>query len=143
MFYDTRCRSIPLWCVDRRVLKIIDFSISAPCDFLGVLLERTAATYCTRNYRPPELWKPDVQLGDVCWAVDVWSVGCTVFEVATNRFLVNGTDSKEVAAHLQALLRVNPFTPTEMWHRVKLAASLSNIVRDAVHRTPCLRKLPK
>ncbi len=76
-----------LWNEEEQLLRLVDFSLSEPWPILaGHQLQRT---YCTWPYRPPELaGASEDASGGVSPAVDVWSLGCVLYEAALRRPLV-------------------------------------------------------
>ena len=55
----------------------------------------------TANYRPPELWRQKVTMFTKCFAVDVWSFGCTMLELFRGKFLMKGKTLKDFEASVQ------------------------------------------
>jgi len=64
-------------------IKIADLGLSRYTDGGNPGHMNTAV--CAPYYRPPELLSPSAKTYDT--SVDMWSVGCTLYEVATNRVL--------------------------------------------------------
>ncbi len=72
-----------LWAAAARHLQIIDFGCAVPHPLLDDDYDDSA---CTGPYRPPEL-EHGARKPLLLPAVDVWSLGCTVFEAASGKVL--------------------------------------------------------
>ena len=77
-----------LWCVVRRELKLADFGM---CEYIpGYGPSIRFPMYVTASYRAPELWHT-AQRNLSKWlgpAVDLWSFGCILYEVAVGKILM-------------------------------------------------------
>ena len=77
-----------LWCVVRRELKLADFGMSEYIPGYGPSIR--FPMYVTASYRAPELWHA-AQRDLSKWlgpAVDLWSFGCVLYEVAVGKILM-------------------------------------------------------
>ena len=77
-----------LWCVVRRELKLADFGMSEYIPGYGRSIR--FPMYVTASYRAPELWHA-AQRDLSKWlgpAVDLWSFGCVLYEVAVGKILM-------------------------------------------------------
>ena len=86
-----------LWRAAERRLFIIDFGLAEPFhqESAANLISKV---YATEAYRPPELWgAPAIDLPRLLGpAVDVWSYGCAVYEMATAQPLMAGIHTREI-----------------------------------------------
>jgi len=86
----------------------------------------TSRCRCPRYYRAPEIIlgapKPD-------FGIDVWSVGCTLYEMATGRVLFPGRDNNKCAAGGGVGRRGKP-TPRRMSRTRSLSISLFTVAFD-------------
>lgn len=72
---------------DKESVKICDFGTAFPQDEANIV-EYLVARY----YRAPE-----IILGcNIDYSIDVWSIGCTLYEMVTGEFLFPGKDNNEV-----------------------------------------------
>nr|QBK93739.1 MAG: putative serine/threonine protein kinase [Pithovirus LCPAC406] len=54
------------------------------CDFgLSKLISKEQVLSCSPEHRPPEVWR----YGDVSTSIDIWGLGCTIFEIIYGRTL--------------------------------------------------------
>lgn len=81
-----------MWQEDIQASYIIDFSLVEPVPPQKEALK--SVDYCTPPYRPPEIWK--VWHGALQPAVDTWSFGVTVYELATGCSLFKAADSVQM-----------------------------------------------
>ncbi len=62
------------------------------CDFgLSKLTSREQVLSCSPEHRPPEVWR----YGDVTTSIDVWGLGCTIFEMMYGRTLFEEASKKD------------------------------------------------
>ena len=93
--------------------------------------------YCTRNYRAPEIYTEVLKRENVTTAVDIWGLGCIVFEARTNKMLVSGVCGKQVRQSLKDLLERKPFNaPTMLKRRIELAAAEAKFLRRCLEPNP-------
>ena len=83
-----------LWRTLDNKIAVVDFGLSEPIGSPRPLRD----TYCTLNFRPPELWglpgPPTPQLLQP--AVDAWSFGCTWWQMIVGDAFFPGTREKDV-----------------------------------------------
>lgn len=88
-----------LWCCNQRCLKLADFGMAEfrfPPEVQGISTLRYAE-YVTTNYRAPELWglrTPNELAISLKPAVDLWSYGCVIYEVACAQILMRPLHSR-------------------------------------------------
>eukprot|EP00438_Fugacium_kawagutii_P035701 Skav234660 [mRNA] locus=scaffold1131:235893:236621:- [translate_table: standard] len=91
-----------LWSRSQRYLKLADFGMAEfrfPATGMGTSTMRFAE-YVTNLYRAPELWDLEsTKELTTCLkpAVDMWSYGCVVYEVATAQILMRGLHARSSA----------------------------------------------
>ena len=141
-----------LWREDSCKLMLCDFGLSEP----GPGQLRPAprmVQYVTELFRPPELleadetWPVDLLQQALTPAVDLWSYGCTVFEVATGRALMKPFSEqgpKQVIKVWRELFSpVPPDCQDSVLHwrlskRLEGAGEWMNLVKAACH--PCAKR---
>ena len=89
---DLKTRNV-LWDAADRHLHIIDLGMAE----VFPVRKPSYAKYVTETYRPPELWASFCILKLVP-AVDVWSLGCVIFEVAMGKPLFEDSPGQAVSA---------------------------------------------
>ena len=98
---------------------------------LGVPSPR-CQVYCTAGYRAPELWTSETTPLMLLPAVDVWSYGCTIYEVVVNRPLVAPLDRHGVRVVTESTLQLHLAVKT--WCNSWKAKRGSDDQRYAVER---------
>ena len=86
------------------ILKLADFGMSKALTCVGVTGKTTMVV--TLWYRPPELLYGGEEYGK---AIDMWSVGCVIYEILTGEVLFKGDD----AMNMILLITERLGTPTE------------------------------
>lgn len=119
------------------VAKFIDFGLSEIMDERGGVREPTCTAYCTRNYRCPEIYVNDAEVMRLGLgaAVDVWSMGCTLFELRSTVRLIDGAGPREVQSSLKQYIGgfSGPFgSNSYATRRLSLAGSWAKFLRRAV-----------
>ena len=89
---DLKTRNV-LWDAADRHLHIIDLGMAE----VFPVRKPSYTKYVTETYRPPELWASSCIL-KLRPAVDVWSLGCVIFEVAMGKPLFEDNPCQAVAA---------------------------------------------
>eukprot|EP00435_Cladocopium_sp_Y103_P033833 s4114_g8.t1 len=91
-----------LWCPHQKVLKLCDFGMAEPVSMVHAQAQPRFCEYVTPGYRPPELWHVGAEShalrAALTKAVDVWSFGCVVFEIATGKTLMYPKDRRQVSS---------------------------------------------
>lgn len=112
-------------------LKLIDFSIAQKRKgFLGKLFSRKTKVQGTRSYIAPEQIRGEA----VDDKADVYSLGCTLFELVTGRPPFTGASSNEL---LTKHLRASPPGPESV--NPNVTAEFSSLVRCMMAKGPELR----
>lgn len=122
------------WGDDKPVVKICDFGLAKK--LLPFLREFNTHQLCTLSYRPPELFTSEIE--SYSEAVDVWSIGCVLYEFIIGRKLFQGSKDCKV---LQSILQQVPTTERdlEVLHLDNIRLDKCNI--DNYYKFPALYDL--
>ena len=109
-----------LWHHRSQQLQLIDFSLACPANpSLDVVTKLGLKTCCTPPYRPPEVMQtnaPEKMLTIISSAVDVWSMGCVLYNAFTAKLFFRSD------------VQARQFTMTDAHMRL-LPTSLQRMVR--------------
>jgi serine/threonine protein kinase len=89
-----------LWSLDDSALKLVDMGMAERIPVTNPRFE----VYVSEPYRPPEVWAAasrHMMLVALTPAVDVWSVGCLVFEVVSGKCLMEAIKRTSIRAAVQ------------------------------------------
>jgi serine/threonine protein kinase len=89
------------------VLKICDFGLAKK--LLPFYRENNSYQICTLSYRPPELFAGETE--SYAESVDIWSIGCVIYEFVLGRKLFPGSKSHNV---LQSILQQIPTSEEDL-----------------------------
>ena len=81
-----------LWSALERKAVLADFG---SCEPLGSA-RPLQSLYCTAQYRAPELWSLTLSSSTLVPTVDIWSFGCTIWQLVTGEILFNGRSSSSI-----------------------------------------------
>ena len=129
-----------LWDQATREVKLVDFGLAERADpVLGVPRPR-CQVYCTACYRAPELWTYETNPSMLRPAVDVWSYGCTIYEVAVNRPLLAPVDRHGVVVMTESTSQLHLAVKTwcNSW-KAKKGSDDQRYAMERCRRAWCIR----
>jgi len=97
--FDIKASNV-LWSLDDSALKLVDMGMAERIPVKNPRFE----VYVSEPYRPPEVWAAasvHMMVVALAPAVDVWSVGCLVFEVVSGKCLMEAINRKSIRTAVQ------------------------------------------
>lgn len=94
------------------VVKLTDFGLARPLSKQGKLTPRMV----TYNYRAPEI----LFQKEYSYSADIWSVGCVMYEMLTNRRLIRSSNNESIKSYIDSI-------PGLFQREIEYVRSLSNV----------------
>ena len=125
--------------VDSKIA-LVDFGMAEP-----ILAPKPLhSVYCTPNYRPPELWRcapggktPGKLLQP---SVDVWSFGCTCWQMMTGELLFQGRQEKDIETQIMQFSAAYGHASWGPWQvRLAKAGRWAGFIKQCLHPNPAAR----